>query len=103
MVRRIIGVAVIVLVVGSIIGTYEVYAQFVIQSQVSACPMIIAKVSYQNASGFGSVTHSSGGDSQSTFSAQLAIVPNATGKLELLFSSTNYNVTSSEFEGMIPV
>jgi hypothetical protein len=94
--RKVISIALIALILGTIGGVYGLYSYYGAGSTGGACPSIFATVSYQNASGFVTVTHPS---SQVT---EFVLAPNTTGQVDVVYSSATNNLTKAEFTGSVP-
>jgi hypothetical protein len=85
----------IALVIAGVAGGYSFFTYYH-DTGSSACPNIFASVTYQNAKGFSTVAHPDAGTTEYVLPA------NSTGSLEVVYTSSDSNLTKSMFAGAAP-
>jgi hypothetical protein len=86
----------IVLVVTVVLGGYGFYTYYATGNSIGACPSIFANVSYQNATGFVTITH------PSQQMIEFVLRPGGRGQLDVTYSSATSNLTAAQVGGGVP-
>jgi hypothetical protein len=86
----------VILATAGVAGGYAFFTYYSTPGS-NSCPDLFASVTYSSATGFTTVAHPQSG------TTEYVLPPNATGHLEITFSSPDGNLTKSMFTDPVPV